>query len=67
MAGVDNGRKVPVFFHFLPYFFATDGRCKSASLRLLQINLLFGAIILVILCNFVPKSVRMPLRCAVTR
>lgn len=48
-----------------PPFFRRVSIARLESFDRLQKYLLILGLILVILCNFVPKSMRMPLRCAV--
>lgn len=54
-----------LFSSHSPPFFRRVSIARLESFDRLQKYLLVLGLILVILCNFVPKSMRMPLRCAV--
>lgn len=55
-----------LFSSHSPPFFRRVSIARLESFDRLQKYLLILGLILVILCNFVPKSMRMPLRCAVS-
>lgn len=55
-----------LFSSHSPPFFRRVSIARLESFDRLQKYLLVLGLILVILCNFVPKSIRMPLRCAVS-
>lgn len=68
--GVATGRELldesSLFSSHSPPFFRRVSIARLESFDRLQKYLLILGLILVILCNFVPKSMRMPLRCAVS-
>ncbi len=69
-AGVATGGELwgesSLFSPHSPPFFRRVSIARLESFARLQKYLLILGLILVILCNFVPKSMRMPLRCAVS-
>ena len=68
--GVATGRELldesSLFSSYGPPSFRRVCVARLESFDHLQKYLLILGLILVILCNFVPKSMRMPLRCAVS-
>lgn len=68
--GVATGRELwgesSLFLSHSPPFFRRVSIARLESFDRLQKYLLILGLILVILCNFVPKSMRMPLRYAVS-